>query len=88
VTALVVARGSEILFETETAVAGAVADRPRGGHGFGYDPIFYYPPFAATTAELTDARKAVISHRARAFRDLRRWLKSVESGPAPLLRFS
>ena len=78
VTALAVARGREILFETETAVEGRIADAPAGEHGFGYDPIFWYPPFGCTTAQLADRDKAVISHRARAFRDLRRWL--VESG--------
>ena len=74
VTALVVARGREILFETEAHVEGAVAHEPSGAHGFGYDPIFWYPPFQCTTAQLPDQAKAVISHRARAFRDLRRWL--------------
>jgi XTP/dITP diphosphohydrolase len=74
VTALVVARGREILFETEAHVEGEVARDARGEHGFGYDPIFWYPPFRCTTAQLPDADKAVISHRARAFRDLRRWL--------------
>ena len=74
VTALAVARGNEILFETETAVEGRIADEARGQHGFGYDPIFWYPPFGCTTAELVDRDKAVVSHRARAFRDLRRWL--------------
>ena len=74
VTALAVARGNEILFETETAVDGEIANAPAGEHGFGYDPIFWYPPFGCTTAQLPDADKAVISHRARSFRDLRRWL--------------
>lgn len=74
VTALAVASGEEILFETETNVAGEVASAPKGDHGFGYDPIFRYPPFRCTTAQLPDQDKAVISHRARAFRDLRRWL--------------
>jgi XTP/dITP diphosphohydrolase len=74
VTALAVAHGPEILFETETGIDGTVADVPRGQHGFGYDPIFYYPPFQATTAELSDAQKTSVSHRGRAFRDLRRWL--------------
>jgi XTP/dITP diphosphohydrolase len=78
VTALAVARGSEILFETETAVDGEIAAAAAGEHGFGYDPIFLYPPFNVTTAQLPDHDKAVISHRARAFRDLRRWL--VQSG--------
>ena len=76
VTALAVARGNDILFETETAVEGEIAMAPAGEHGFGYDPIFWYPPFARTTAQLPDADKAVISHRARSFRDLRRWLLS------------
>lgn len=76
VTALAVARGNEILFETETSVEGAIAEAAAGPHGFGYDPIFRYPPFGVTTAQLPDADKAVISHRARAFRDLRRWLRN------------
>ena len=74
VTALAVAHGSEILFETETSVEGEIAHAASGEHGFGYDPIFFYPPFNVTTAQLSDRDKAVISHRARAFRDLRRWL--------------
>jgi XTP/dITP diphosphohydrolase len=76
VTALAVARGRDILFETETAVEGRIADAAAGEHGFGYDPIFWYPPFRCTTAQLIDSDKALVSHRARAFRDLRRWLKS------------
>jgi XTP/dITP diphosphohydrolase len=74
VTALAVARGSEIVFETETVVEGEIALAPAGAHGFGYDPIFRYPPLNATTAEISDDKKAAVSHRARAFRDLRRWL--------------
>ena len=76
VTALAVASGRAIVFETETAVEGEIAREPAGAHGFGYDPIFRYPPFACTTAQLPDRDKAVVSHRARAFRDLRRWLAS------------
>ena len=74
VTALAVARGREILFETETSVEGEIAAGAAGEHGFGYDPIFYYPPFGVTTAQVPDQDKAIVSHRARAFRDLRRWL--------------
>jgi XTP/dITP diphosphohydrolase len=74
VTALAVARGNEILFETETTIEGEIARQAAGTHGFGYDPIFRYPPFQRTTAELPDNVKAAISHRARAFRDLRRHL--------------
>ena len=52
----------------------------RRAHGFGYDPIFLYPPFGCTTAQLIDADKATVSHRARAFRDLRRWLTTKAAG--------
>jgi XTP/dITP diphosphohydrolase len=75
VTALAVARGDTLLFETETTVEGEVALAPAGVHGFGYDPIFWYPPSQLTTAQMTDDQKAAVSHRARAFRDLRRWLR-------------
>jgi XTP/dITP diphosphohydrolase len=76
VTALAVARGPEILYETETSIDGLIARTAIGDHGFGYDPIFFYPPLGCTTAQLIDADKAMVSHRARAFRDLRRWLAS------------
>jgi len=76
VTALAVARGNTIVFETETAIEGEIAHQPSGAHGFGYDPIFRYPPFQCTTAQLPDHEKAIVSHRARAFRDLRRHLAS------------
>jgi XTP/dITP diphosphohydrolase len=74
VTALAVARGPEVLFETETSIEGRIASGAAGEHGFGYDPIFLYPPFGCTTAQLIDRDKAMVSHRARAFRDLHRWL--------------
>ncbi len=74
VTALAVARRNTIVFETEAAIEGEIAHEAAGTHGFGYDPIFWYPPFQQTTAQLPDAIKASVSHRARAFRDLRRRL--------------
>ena len=80
VTALAVARGSELLFETETSIEGRIANAAAGAHGFGYDPIFLYPPFGCTTAQLIDRDKATVSHRARAFRDLRRWLTTDGAG--------
>jgi XTP/dITP diphosphohydrolase len=74
VTAMAVADGDALVFETETRVEGVVAPAPAGDGGFGYDPIFHYPPFGKTTAEMTLAEKLSISHRARAFRDLGRAL--------------
>ncbi len=48
------------------AVEGIITDRPRGDHGFGYDPVFYMPEFDATMAELAPAIKNRISHRGKA----------------------
>ena len=67
-------REPAVLFETEAAVEGMIAPAPSGIHGFGYDPIFFYPPFGCTTADMTSDQKAAVSHRARAFRDLARHL--------------
>lgn len=83
VTGLAVAHDNEILFETETTIEGEIAQEAAGTHGFGYDPIFRYPPLNLTTAELSDDEKAAVSHRARAFRDLRRWFGK---GSRPLNR--
>jgi XTP/dITP diphosphohydrolase len=72
VTALAVARGETIVFETVARIEGAIAPAPAGSHGFGYDPIFLYPPLDRTLAELTQEEKSAVSHRARSFRDFRR----------------
>jgi XTP/dITP diphosphohydrolase len=47
-------------------VEGRMIDQPRGGHGFGYDPLFYYDPFACTFGEASDEQKMQVSHRAQA----------------------
>ena len=76
VTALALVSGRRVLFETEAWIDGEIAARPAGEHGFGYDPIFYYALLKKTTAELTLDEKSIVSHRARAFRDLARWLRA------------
>ena len=45
---------------------GMLARAPKGENGFGYDPIFYYPPMGMTTAQLAPEVKNQISHRANA----------------------
>jgi XTP/dITP diphosphohydrolase len=61
----------------EGSVEGVLLQAPRGQGGFGYDPIFYYPPLGATFAEIAAEVKHAISHRGRAMalaRELlRRW---------------
>jgi XTP/dITP diphosphohydrolase len=66
--------GSTVSFEATGTVEGRIALAPSGAGGFGYDPIFYYPPFGCTFAE-AGARKAEVSHRAEAFQKLRRYLE-------------
>ena len=73
VCALALARQHDVLFEAQGTVAGQIAPEPRGQAGFGYDPIFYYPPFGCTLAEAGD-RKSGVSHRAEAFKELRAFL--------------
>ena len=60
-----------VIYETTGIVNGEIAPVPRGTNGFGYDPIFYYPPFKCTLAELDLDRKATVSHRGKAFGALR-----------------
>jgi XTP/dITP diphosphohydrolase len=66
-----------VVFEAEGTVTGRIASAPKGTAGFGYDPIFFYPPFGQTLAELDPERKSAVSHRGQAFRALREHLKSV-----------
>lgn len=73
VCALAVADGDEVQFESRGTVEGEIAPAPRGDGGFGYDPIFFYPPFGCTLAEVGE-RKSTISHRGAAFRALRDWM--------------
>ena len=74
------------LFEATATVEGEIAAHPRGSNGFGYDPIFYYPPFGCTLAELDPAKKASVSHRGKAFRALREYLLNARDVPRPGIR--
>jgi XTP/dITP diphosphohydrolase len=74
VAAVAFATNGRIVFETEGIVEGEVASEPRGTNGFGYDPIFFYPPYGCTLAEVDGERKAAVSHRGAAFRDFRNYL--------------
>ena len=76
VCAVAAAEGSRVVFEAAGTIEGRIADRPAGDGGFGYDPIFHYPPYGGTLAEVSAERKAAVSHRGRAFRKLRAFLES------------
>lgn len=53
---------------------GRIVTQPRGANGFGYDPIFFYPPFDRTFAQVPAEMKNAVSHRGRAIRELRAML--------------
>jgi XTP/dITP diphosphohydrolase len=74
VCALALVKDGRILFETRGTVEGQIAPAPKGTSGFGYDPIFFYPPFERTLGEVTDEEKSAVSHRGHAFRALRAYL--------------
>lgn len=54
---------------------GQITRMESGGNGFGYDPIFFYPPFGKTFAELAPEEKNRVSHRAEALKILYRKMK-------------
>ncbi len=62
--------------EVEGEVWGQIIPTPRGDGGFGYDPVFYYPPSGKTFAELTLVEKNRVSHRAKALEAMRSSLGS------------
>jgi XTP/dITP diphosphohydrolase len=78
---IVLAERGRIVFETTGIIEGEIAPEPRGTNGFGYDPIFYYPPYGCTLAELDLERKATVSHRGQAFAKLRSYLGTLNPEP-------
>lgn len=64
--------GAEAVFEGRCE--GVLGREPRGGKGFGYDPLFVPEGFACTYAELEESQKNAISHRGRAWAKLATWL--------------
>jgi XTP/dITP diphosphohydrolase len=68
--------GEARLFRGECA--GNILREMKGRGGFGYDPLFYFPPFGATFAEIPKDRKNEVSHRGRAFSEMAAFLKTEE----------
>ena len=66
VCCLALARAGALLRAVTGTVEGRIAERPSGTGGFGYDPVFYFPPLGRTFAELAAPEKGAVSHRARA----------------------
>jgi XTP/dITP diphosphohydrolase len=75
ICALTVIRDGKVVYETTGAVQGEIAKDATGTGGFGYDPIFYYPPYQKTLAEVSQTEKLAVAHRGHAFRRLAEWLR-------------
>ena len=81
VISIAVSSGPALTYEGRCE--GEITTAPQGVSGFGYDPVFYYPPYGRTFAELTSTEKNRISHRGRAlaevaaeFDKILAWLKA------------
>jgi len=72
---LAAARHGQTLHTFRGAAEGVILDAPRGQHGFGYDPLFYFPQIGKTFAELSAVEKAQYSHRGAAFRAFLEWYR-------------
>jgi XTP/dITP diphosphohydrolase len=69
VISLAVPTGPALTYEGRCE--GLIAESPSGSNGFGFDPVFFYPPCNRTFAQLTRAEKSRVSHRGKALRELR-----------------
>ena len=69
VISIAVPTGAALTYEARCE--GLIAEHPVGSNGFGYDPIFYFPPLKKTFAELTPQEKSSVSHRGKAFMELK-----------------
>jgi len=69
VMSLAVPTGAALTYEGRCE--GLIAEKPAGDGGFGYDPVFYYPPLKKTFGELSREEKSRISHRGKALGELK-----------------
>lgn len=82
VCVVALARAGVLLTTTRGTVDGRILYNPAGTGGFGYDPLFFYPPFNASFGDLDERTKFSVSHRGNALRELFRRLQ--HAGPTHL----
>jgi XTP/dITP diphosphohydrolase len=75
VLSLAVPTGPALTYEA--ACEGEILHEPHGNNGFGYDPLFYYPPAGKTFGEMTIAEKSEVSHRGKALQELKNEFQQV-----------
>lgn len=68
---------SGVAITYESRCEGLIAEAPGGNKGFGYDPLFYYPPLNRTFAQLSAEEKNRVSHRGKALAELKEEFEKV-----------
>lgn len=76
VCAIALVKNGELIRTFRGTVEGQILDRARGAGGFGYDPLFYHPPFGCTFGEASIEQKMKVSHRAQALDAMFAYLRS------------
>jgi len=74
VCVIALAKEGEILKTFRGEVEGQMLEEARGPGGFGYDPLFHYPPFGCSFGEVDDPKKFSVSHRGNAVRAMLEYL--------------
>ena len=74
VSCMVLSCKGQVLAEIQEHAEGSITQKKRGHRGFGYDPIFFYPPLGRTFAELSSQEKNAVSHRGLALNRLNAFL--------------
>jgi XTP/dITP diphosphohydrolase len=69
------AKSGQLLHTFRGEVEGQLLEAPQGTNGFGYDPLFFYPPFELTFGQAPLQRKMEVSHRAQALQKMRIYLE-------------
>jgi XTP/dITP diphosphohydrolase len=79
VCVIALVEGRRLVGTWRGTVEGTILDAPRGSGGFGYDPLFYYPPFGQTFGEAAEERKLEAGHRGNALRAMLNDLRGAAS---------
>jgi len=73
---LVLFKNGKLIKKIDGRLNGYISNEPAGSQGFGYDPIFYLPKYKKTVAQLLAGVKNRISHRAKAFKILKKYIQN------------
>lgn len=76
VCVIALVHGGKLVRTFRGTVEGQILHEPRGGNGFGYDPLFFYPPFNCSFGEVARERKQTVSHRGAALREMTAFLRA------------